>query len=73
VEPDRLWVTLKEDNPNEIPKVATIDFNAFRALNRAGKFRLQITVTDRPGKKTARFETPLLVTAPWQEAAIFSG
>ena len=62
--PKPLLVALKTDDPREVQKVATLDFKTSLALNRAGKFSLRITVTDRLGKKTARFETPLQVTAP---------
>ena len=39
-------------------------FGGLVALNRAGDFKLKITVEDTVGKKTTMFETPLHVLAP---------
>ena len=33
-------------------------------MNRAGEFKLKITVEDTVGKKATTFETPLKVVAP---------
>jgi hypothetical protein len=58
-------VTLAElNNPAQVADAKEVLFRGAIALNRAGDFRLRITVDDLVGKQTTTFETPLKVSHP---------
>jgi hypothetical protein len=62
--PKALLVEIRNDDAATVKKASVLTFNGNFVLNRAGTFALRVTVTDRLGKKSATFETPLRVTAP---------
>jgi hypothetical protein len=55
---------LRNDDPAVVKEAATLTFTGQMTLTRPGKFTLRITITDRVGDRTARFEAPLTVTEP---------
>lgn len=62
--PKPLQAPLVVTDPKEVKQATTLNFSGNVVLNRAGTFTLRMTLTDREGKKTTRFETPLRVTEP---------
>jgi hypothetical protein len=63
--PKPLVVKFVKDDAAEVKKLgASYLFRGDLTLNRAGEFKLRITLTDRLSKQTAKYETPLNVTAP---------
>ena len=55
---------VKNDDAEVVRKVSSVTYRGSVFLNRPGEFLLRVTITDRLGKKTAKFETPLRVTSP---------
>jgi hypothetical protein len=62
--PKPIVACVKQDDPDIIKKITSLNFNGNLALNRSGSFTLRLTVTDKVGNRTTKFEVPLKVTAP---------
>lgn len=62
--PKALETVIKESDAKTVKSTNVANFNGSLGLHRPGDFTLRITVTDRLGQKTAKFETPLRVTLP---------
>jgi hypothetical protein len=62
--PKPVTVEVKNDDAEVVRKASIITYRGSLFLNRSGEFTLQIVVTDRIARKTARFETALRVTPP---------
>jgi hypothetical protein len=59
-----LRVAFNNEEADEVKQISLINFTGFFALNRAGSFTLQFTLTDSIGNQKSRFEVPLEVHEP---------
>jgi hypothetical protein len=64
VSPRPVRAAVHSEKPDEVRAATFVSFSGEINLNRAGEFRLRVTVTDRQAKKTATFEAPMKVLAP---------
>ena len=62
--PVPIRATVVSDDADVVKRATNVNLNGSMPLNRAGDFTLNITVTDRVGKKTTEFEAPLHVASP---------
>jgi hypothetical protein len=62
--PVPIRATVDSDDADLVRRATEVNLNGNLTLNRAGDFTLSITVTDRVGKKTTKFEAPLHVASP---------
>lgn len=62
--PVPIRTTLDSDDADVVSWATDVSLKGNMTLNRAGDFTLSITVTNRVGKKTTQFETPLHVASP---------
>jgi hypothetical protein len=64
VMPRPIRARVQNDQPEVVQKAPFLSFSGEISLNRVGDFTLRVTVSDRVGKKSTQFETPLRVTLP---------
>ena len=62
--PQPMRVVAELTRPEDVERAVQLNFNGAIGLNRAGKYRLHVTVEDQLGKGKAEFETPLKVEMP---------
>ncbi|MEX2119143.1 MAG: hypothetical protein WD847_06005 [Pirellulales bacterium] len=61
--PQPIKATLVNEDPNVVKQAPFLTFSGQMVLNRAGDFKLRISVLDKVSGQETQFETPLRVTA----------